>query len=119
METSRAQRSQAKRHAAGCSDRSQLIRPCDARPFGEVATAEEVAAFTADNTPDALANRPPAPAESPRIEPWTGKLPTGETKFRVIAADPNAAKAPRIANSPGRYVLADQVHLLVGQTATW
>src|SRR5262249_55785553 len=40
---------------------------------------------------------------------------TGVTKFRVAAADPNAAKAPRTANSPGRYVLGDKVHLLVSQ----
>jgi hypothetical protein len=50
--------------------------------------------------------------------PWTGKLPTGETKFRVIAADPDAAKAPRTAVAPGRYVLGDIVHLRATQITT-
>jgi hypothetical protein len=100
------------------ADRAQLIRRVTLDLFGEAATAEEVAAFTADNAPDALAKLTARLQERPRTEPWTGKLPTGETKFRVIAADLNAAKAPRSANSPGRYVLADQVHLLVSQTTT-
>ena len=33
--------------------------------------------------------------EKPRIKEWAGRLPTGETKFRVTAADPDAAARPR------------------------
>jgi hypothetical protein len=84
--------------------------------FGVAPTAEEIAAFTADNTPDALAKLTARLQTQPRIEPFTGKLPTGETKFRVLAADPNAAKAPRTATAPGRYVLSDVVHLQITQT---
>jgi len=47
--------------------------------------------------------------------PFVGNLPIGEIQFRVLAADPNAAKMPRTANSPGRYLLGDRTHLLVRQ----
>lgn len=49
---------------------------------------------------------------------WAGRLPTGATLFRVTAADPNAAKAPRTAKAPGSYVLGDNVHLLISQITT-
>jgi beta-lactamase regulating signal transducer with metallopeptidase domain len=99
-------------------DREQLIRRVTLDLFGVPPTAEEVAAFSADNAPDALAKLIARLQAKPRSEPWAGKLPTGETKFRVTAADPDAAKKPRTANSPGRYVLGDNIHLLVSQTTT-
>ena len=101
---------------ASAADREQLIRRVTLDIFGVAPTAEEIAAFTADNTPDALAKLTARLQTQPRIEPFTGKLPTGETKFRVLAADPNAAKAPRTATAPGRYVLSDVVHLQITQT---
>jgi BlaR1 peptidase M56/Protein of unknown function (DUF1549)/WD40-like Beta Propeller Repeat len=97
------------------ADREQLIRRVTLDLFGEAATAKEIAAFIADNAPDALGKLTARLQARPRIELWAGKLPTGETKFRVTAADPNAAKAPRTASAPGRYVLGDNVHLLVSQ----
>src|ERR687893_2216942 len=100
------------------ADREQLIRRVTLDLFGEAATAGEVAAFVGDDGPDALSRLTARLQARPRIEPWAGKLPTGETRFRVTAADPNAAKAPRAANGPGRYVLGDGVHLLVSQTTS-
>jgi beta-lactamase regulating signal transducer with metallopeptidase domain len=100
----------------GPADREQLIRRVTLDLFGEAASAEEVAAFVDDYTPDSLAKLTARLQAKPRIERWAGKLPTGETRFRVLPADPNAAKAPRAANSAGRYVLDDRVHLLVSST---
>ena len=97
------------------ADREQLIHRVTRDLFGEPPTAEEIAAFTTDAAPDALAKLTLRLQARQRIEPFVGKLPTGEIKFRVIAVDPNAAKAPRTANAPGRYVLGDNVHLLVSQ----
>jgi len=97
------------------ADREQLIRRVTLDVFGLAASAEEIAAFVADNAADALEKLTMRLQAKPRVEPWAGKLPTGETKFRVTAADPNAAKPPRTANAPGRYVLDDNVHLLVSQ----
>ena len=100
---------------ATAADREQLIRHVTRDLFGESPTVEEIAIFTADNAPDAIGKLAARLQAKPRVEPFSGKLPTGETKFRVIAADPNAAKSPRTANSPGRYVLGDGVHLLLSQ----
>lgn len=97
------------------ADREQLVRRVTLDLFGVAATSGEIAAFVGDNAPDALAKLTARLQAKPRIEPWAGKLPTGETRFRVTAADPNAAKAPRTAKEPGRYVLGDNVHLLVSQ----
>jgi hypothetical protein len=100
---------------SSAADREQLIRRVTLDLFGEAAGTEEVAAFTNDNSPNALERLIERLERKPHTEPWTGRLPTGVTKFRVIAADPNAGKAPRAANAPGRYVLGDTVHLLVSQ----
>ena len=101
---------------ASAADREQLIRRVTLDIFGVAPTAEEIAAFTVDNTPDALAKLTARLQTQPRIEPFAGKLPTGETKFRVIASDPNTTQAPRTATAPGRYVLSDVVHLQITQT---
>ena len=100
---------------ADAAERTRLLDRAVRDLFAAAPTAEETAAFTADDAPDALAKLTARLQAKPRVEPFSGKLPTGETKFRVIAADPNAAKAPRTANSPGRYVLGDGVHLQVRQ----
>ncbi|MFN0128482.1 MAG: biopolymer transporter ExbD, partial [Verrucomicrobiales bacterium] len=102
------------------SDREQIIRHTTPEILGVLPSADEIAAFVGDDSPDALekltARLVKQHAERPETaEPFIGKLPTGETKFRVIAADPNATKAPRTANGPGRYVLGDGMHLQVRQ----
>ncbi len=95
------------------ADRDLLIRRVTLDLTGVAPTPEEIAAFIAYDAPDALElltfNLQATAAEAP----WSGKLPTGETKFRVLPAGPNAAKAPRTATGPGRYVLGDGVHLQV------
>ena len=100
------------------ADREQLVRRVTLDLFGEAATGGEIAAFVGDDAPDALSKLTARLQARPRPEPWAGKLPTGETRFRVAAADPDAAKAPRTAGAPGRYVLDDGVHLLVSQTTS-
>lgn len=97
------------------ADREQLIRRVTLDIFGVPATAEEVASFVADDIAEALAKLTTRLQARPRSEPFAGKLPTGETKFRVTPADPDADKKPRTANSPGRYILKEGVHLLVSQ----
>ena len=97
------------------ADRELVIRRVTLDLFGESPTAEEIATFIADNAQDAFAKLTARLQMKQRIETFVGQLPTGESKFRVIAADPNAAKAPRTTTSPGRYVLGDGVHLQVRQ----
>ena len=102
----------------GAADRQQLIRRVTLDLFGVPPTAAEIAAFLTDKDADALAKLITRLQAMPRPDVWTGKLPTSETKFQVTAADPDGAKKPRTANSPGRFVLSDHVHLLVSQTTT-
>ena len=101
---------------ASTADREQLIRRVTLDILGDPPTAEEIAAFAADASADALEKLiKRLQAGGAAALPWKGRLPTGETKFRVVAADPDAAKRPRSASEPGRYVLGDGVHLQVTQ----
>ncbi len=70
-------------------------------------------AFVADQTPgafDALALRL---FHRPGQHAWAGPLESAPTKFRVLPADPAAAKKPRTAKDPGRYTLGENVRLIV------
>ncbi len=96
---------------AAAADREQLIRRVLPELIGVPPTQEEIATFVADNSPNALtalANRLVS-----RIAPFAGELPSGEIKFRIIAADPEAAKKPRVATGPGHYVIGDHVRLVI------
>ncbi len=97
------------------ADREQLIRRAMLDLTGVAPTTEEIAQFVSDASPEALEHLVTRIQANAPTEPWTGKLPTGPTKFRVTPADPNAAKRPRVATTPGRYVLSDSAHLLVTQ----
>jgi beta-lactamase regulating signal transducer with metallopeptidase domain len=103
---------------ASKADREQLINRVMLDLFGVPATSGEVAAFVNDASPAALESLAARIAEKPPATPWTGKLPTGVTTFRVAEADPDAAKKPRAAFRPGRYVLSDNAHLLINQTTS-
>lgn len=101
------------------ADREQLIRRVLLDLTGVPPTAEEISQFVADPDPNALQTLTARIQAKDPTPPWTGKLPTGTTQFRVLAADPDAAKAPRSANGPGRYVLGDTAQLQVTQTGVW
>jgi beta-lactamase regulating signal transducer with metallopeptidase domain/WD40 repeat protein len=94
---------------ASAADREQLIRRVMPDLLGVSPTQQEIAAFVADNSPDALA----ALVERlvPRVAPFAGALPAGEIKFRVTAADPVAAKpaaAPAVKSAPPEKPAADK-----------
>lgn len=72
------------------ADREQLIRRVTFDIFGIPARSDEITAFVGDDAPNALAKLTMRLQGKPRIQPWSGSLPTGETKFRVIAADAKA-----------------------------
>lgn len=99
----------------GIGSRAVIIRSLTLDITGELPTPEDRAAFEADQTPEAIGKLIARLLAKADGLIWKGKLPTGETKFRVIASDLNAAKAPRTATDPGRYVLGDGVHLQVRQ----
>jgi hypothetical protein len=55
---------------------------------------EEVAAFVADASPQALTNLAGRIFHHPSVHAWAGPLQSAPTKFRVTAADPRGAKPP-------------------------
>ena len=79
-------------------------------------TAEETAAFIADrfSRPRSIRWRS-ASLHRPGLTPFTGALTSGPTKFRVLPADPDAAKKPRTASNPGRYTLGENIRLVVSR----
>jgi hypothetical protein len=100
---------------SAAADREQLIRRVMPDLIGVPPTKEEITAFVSDNSSDpltGLANR-----LVPRVSPFAGNLPTAEIKFRVTAADPDAAKKPRVATGPGRYAIGGRVQLVIEQKA--
>ena len=73
---------------AAAADREQLLRRVTKDLLGTAPTAEEVAAFTADNAPDALAKLTTSLAGAAAAMHFAGELSGGTTKFRVTAAVP-------------------------------
>ncbi len=99
-------------------DREQTLRRVMLDLVGTAPTAVERTAFTNDEAPGALERLAERLLEKPEAQTFKGKLKTGVVKFSVVAADPEAAKRPRTASGPGRYLLAENVHLLVSRTST-
>ncbi|MHC4404071.1 MAG: M56 family metallopeptidase [Planctomycetota bacterium] len=85
---------------AVAGDREQIIRRVTFDLIGVLPTQEEIAAFTADKSPDALAAL--GKRLLPRVTPFAGNLPAGEIKFRVTAADPEVTKRLRVVTSSPR-----------------
>jgi beta-lactamase regulating signal transducer with metallopeptidase domain len=90
---------------ADAAERERLLYRIAIELFRTPVGEDETAAFVADREPtalDALAQRLANRAEA---TPFTGSLQSAPTTFRVLAADPGAAKKPRTARSPGRYAV--------------
>ena len=101
---------------AAAAERVQIIRRVTLDLFGEPPTPEEIAAFVADEAVTAQAALEKRLRQRPGIAPFTGTLPPGDIQFRVLAADPDAAKRPRVATGPGYYILGDNERLHVERT---
>jgi len=96
-------------------ERRHLLDRAVRNLFGTTPTTEETAAFVADRAPDAFDALAKRLAQRAGVSQFTGMLQSGETKYRVLPADPDAAKKPRIANNPGRYTLREGVVLAVSR----
>jgi hypothetical protein len=79
--------------------------------FGNAPTVEETAAFVADAAPNAMDSLAKRLAHRAGITPFAGSLQSVATKFRVLAADPDEAKKPRVAIGPGEYPLCHNATL--------
>ncbi|MEI8212696.1 MAG: hypothetical protein WCI02_11150 [Planctomycetota bacterium] len=83
--------------------------------FGTSPFTDELEAFAADTSPNALDRLSDVLAERSWIQTATGSIQSGVVTFRVHDADPQAATRPRIALNPGRYALSGDVALVVSR----
>ncbi len=81
--------------------------------FGTAPSTTEGDAFNADKSPDALQNLAKLLTKHAYGTPCHGTIRAGETKFRVLPPDPDAANRPRVAMHPGWYSLSDSVKFSV------
>jgi beta-lactamase regulating signal transducer with metallopeptidase domain len=94
-------------------ERSRLVYRAGLELFGTPLSAEEIAAFVSDHQPSALDSLAKRLAQRPGLSAFSGVLTSGPTRFRVLPADPDAAKRPRTASNPGRYTLGENAVLVV------
>jgi hypothetical protein len=88
---------------ADTAERTHLLERAVRELFTVAPTAEEIAAFTADQTPGALDALAKRLAERPDVVEFAGSLPTAPVKFRVLPADSAADITPRVVLGPGEY----------------
>ncbi len=98
---------------ADAAERTRLLYRVAIDLFGTPLGAEESGAFLADREPNALDLLATRLANRPGITPYSGALQSGATRFRVLPADPDAARRPRVAANPGRYTLNQRAVLVV------
>jgi beta-lactamase regulating signal transducer with metallopeptidase domain len=97
----------------GAEERKQLVYRAGLALFGTPLSAEEIAAFVFDREPAALDSLAKRLAKRPGLASAAGELTSGPTSFRVLPADPDAAKKPRTASGPGTYTLNAAASLVV------
>ena len=103
---------------SSATDRKQLITRVTNEIFGDDPTDDDVYDFLNDTSLDAMLNLTVRLQKREHIPLFRGTLATGETIFNVLPVDPDAAKRPRRAITPGRYVLGDSVQLGVQQVTS-
>jgi hypothetical protein len=102
---------------ADAAERGRLLDRAVHDLFGTAPTAEEITAFVADRDPSALDSLAKRLAQREGTLSSSGSLASGPTKFRVLPADPDAAKKPRTAKGPGFYTLGGNIRLVISRRA--
>jgi hypothetical protein len=98
-------------------ERKRLLYRVSMELFGNPVKEAEYAAFAGDQQPDALESLAVRLAHWKWVTAYSGELDSAMTKFRVLPADPDAAKRPRVVKGPGWYTLGDQIRLSVSRRA--
>jgi beta-lactamase regulating signal transducer with metallopeptidase domain len=98
---------------ADADARLRLLHVVAIEVLGTSASKQMNDAFVADTSPTALASAAERLFHRPGLHAWAGPLESAPTKFRVLPADPDAAKKPRAASNPGHYILAENAELVV------
>src|SRR5262249_45391564 len=85
---------------SSAEERSHLVYRAGMELFGTPISAEEITAFVSDGKTNALESLAERLAKSTYVTPASGSLTSGATRFRVVRADPIAAR--RTASRPSR-----------------
>ncbi|HKD35710.1 MAG TPA: hypothetical protein VKB78_02890, partial [Pirellulales bacterium] len=96
-------------------ERKHLVYRAGMAIFGTPLSAEEINSFVSDRDANALDSLAKRLANRPGTVAFAGDLKSGPTKFRILPADPNAAKKPRVANNSGNYTLGDNASFVVSR----
>jgi hypothetical protein len=100
---------------ADVAERERLLTRAVRDLFGTAPTPKETAAFVADRAPNAFDSLAKRLAQRAGTSTYTGTLQSAPTKFRVLPADPDANKKPRVTTGPGRYNLGNNIYLTITQ----
>jgi len=98
---------------ADAKEREVVLFRVIADLFGGSPTPEEAAAFLADKSPVAVSNLAKLLSTRTWHKSVTGSIKSGDTQFRVLSEDPEAATRPRVAMNPGHYNLGEQLRFIV------
>ena len=100
---------------ADAKEREVVLFRVIADLFGGSPTPDEAAAFFADKSPDAVSNLAKLLSTRTWYKSVTGSIKSGETQFRVVPEDPEAAARTRVAMNPGHYNLGEQLRFIVSR----
>jgi hypothetical protein len=81
--------------------------------FGTAPRTDEANAFYADTTPEALERFAERLTKREWLRTATGTIKSGTLRFKVLAADPDAATRPRIVSNEGRFNLGEELRFVV------
>jgi hypothetical protein len=102
---------------ADAKEREVVLFRVIADLFGNSPTPEEAAAFLADKSPDAVSNLARLLSTRTWHKSVTGSIKSGDTQFRVLPVDSDAATRPRVAMNPGYFNLGEQLRFNVTRRA--
>ncbi len=100
---------------ADAAARIRLLHLVALEVLGTSVSKEMNDAIAADHTPTAREAAATRLFHRPGLHAWAGPLPSATTKFRVLPADPDAAKKPRTASNPGHFTLSKKASLQVSR----
>lgn len=86
--------------------------------FGNSPSPDEADAFYPDMSAEALNHLALVLSKRSWIKSAGGPIQSGETKFRVLAEDPDAATRVRVATNPGRYNLGELVRFVASRRSS-
>ncbi|HWB03808.1 MAG TPA: M56 family metallopeptidase [Verrucomicrobiales bacterium] len=87
------------------AERKHLVYRAGMELFGTPLSTKEIDSFVNDRSPNAIDNLAKLLAQRTDTRPAAGTLVSGPTKFRVLPADPDAAKKPRTVSGAGQHLI--------------